>query len=110
MPQPTPSDLHVDSYLTDLSVSWSQKSDQFIADKVFPVVPVAQQSDLYAVYDKGFFYRDEMRVRPLGGRPNKAGYAISNQTYRCEEWALEHAIDDRTRSNADKPLDPDRAA
>jgi len=110
MPQPTPAQMHVDRYLTNLSVAFVQQSRNFVADKVFPVVPVAKQSDLYPVYDRGYFFRDEMRPRPLGGEAAKAGYKVTNQRYYCEEFALAHTIDDRVRANADQPLNPDRAA
>lgn len=110
MPQPTPGDLHIDQYLTNLSVAWAQDQANFVADTVFPTVPVQKQSNKYAIYDKGYFYRDEMAPRPLGGKAARTGYAVSNGTYLCEEHALAHAIDDRTRDNADQPLDPDRAA
>jgi hypothetical protein len=110
MPQPTSADLHVDTFLTNLAVAWAQDQRVFVADKVFPTVSVQKQSDLYAIYQKGYFYRDEMRVRPLGGRPQQAGYGVTNGTYRCVEYALEHKVDDRVRANADQPLDPDRAA
>lgn len=109
MPQPTPSQLHIDTYLTDISVGWAQNQANFIAGKVFPRVPVLKQSDKFALYDKGYFYRDEMKVRPLGGRPNQIGYEVDQGSYFCEEYAIEHKIDDRTRQNADQPLDPDRA-
>lgn len=110
MPNPTPGDLHVDRLLTELSVSWVQDSGAFVANRVFPIVPVKKQSDLYAVYDKGYFYRDEMQERPLGGEAKEAGYGVSTATYRCTEDALAHKVDDRVRANADQPLDPDRAA
>lgn len=110
MPQPTPSQLHIDHYLTDISVAWVQDQANFIASKVFPRVPVQNQSDKYAMYDKGYFYRDEMKPRPLGGRPEQTGYEVTQGDYFCEEFGLEHKIDDRTRANADQPLDPDRAA
>jgi hypothetical protein len=110
MPQPTASQLHVDRYLTDMAIAWAQDSNLFVADKVFPVVPVVKQSDLYAIYEKDYFYRDEMQVRPMGGRPNVAGYEITNGKYFCDEWALEDRIDDRQRANADEPLNPDLAS
>lgn len=110
MPQPTPGDLHIDQYLTNLSVAWAQDQANFVADTVFPTVPVQKQSNKYAIYDKGYFYRDEMRVRPLGQRPGQAGYKVTSGTYLCEERAVEHKVDDRVRANADQPLDPDRAA
>ena len=106
--QPTPGDLHIDQFLTNLSVGWAQDPSKFIAGNVFPIVPVQKQSDKYAIWDKGFFYRDEVAPRPLGGRPNTVGAKVGAGTYLCEEEGLEYAIDDRTRANADAPLDPDR--
>lgn len=105
----TPSDLHIDQYLTNLSVAFAQDEGKFVADKVFPVVPVTKQSDKYNIYPKGHFWRDEVAPRPLGGRPNQAGYDVESGTYLCEEEGLEHKIDDRVRANADQPLNPDRA-
>lgn len=110
MPNPIPGDLHVDRLLTEMSVSWVQDTGNFVANRVFPIVPVAKQSDIYAVYDKGFFYRDEMQERPLGGASKEAGYGISQGTYRCTEDSLAHKVDDRVRANADQPFDPDKAA
>jgi hypothetical protein len=93
-----------------MAVAWSQDQSNFAADKVFPICPVTKESDLYAIYEKGTFYRTgQMRPRPLGGRPAQTGYGITEGNYRCVEWALEHLIDDRTRQNADQPLDPDLA-
>ena len=110
MPQPTPNQLHVERFLTNLAVAWAQKQENFIADKVFPLVPVLKESDLIPIYKKGFFYRDELKVRPLGGRPAQIGYEIEHGRYHANEWSAEHKIDDRVRANADVPLDPDRAA
>ena len=110
MPQPAPGQLHVDTFLTDMAVAWSQQRKNFVADKIFPVVPVLKESDLYAVYEMGYQYRDEMKPRPLGGRPVRVGYEITNNRYACVEWAEEHLIDDRVRQNADQPLNPDLAA
>jgi hypothetical protein len=108
--QPGPADLHVDQYLTNLSVGWAQDPSKFVASKVFPAVPVQKQSDKFVIWDKGFFFRDEVGPRPLGGRPPTAGKAKKDGQYFCEEEGLEDSIDDRTRANADQPLDPDRAS
>lgn len=110
MPQPSAAQLHVDRFLTNMAVAWAQDQANFAADKVFPICPVNKESDLFAIYEKGYFYRNnQMRPRPLGGRPPQTGYEITEGSYRCVEWALEHLIDDRTRVNADQPLDPDLA-
>jgi hypothetical protein len=109
MPDVTPPALHIDTYLTEISVAYAQKQANFIADKVFPTVPVLKESNFYAIYKKGAFFRDELKVRPLGGRPPRAGYEVDKGRYNAEEWGLEHAIDDRVRANADSVFEPDRA-
>lgn len=90
-----------------MAIRYSQDGDVFIADRVFPVIPVLKMSDLYLKFPKGYFMRDEMKERPLGGRPPRAGYEIEKERYSCTEWSLEHAIDDRERENADEPISPD---
>ena len=110
MPQPSAAQLHVDRWLTNMAIAWAQDEANFIAGRVFPTIPVTNESDLYLIYEKGSFYRtNQMRPRPLGGRPPSAGYEVTQGQYRCEEWSLEHKIDDRERSNADQPADPDVA-
>ncbi len=108
--QPQPGDLHVDRWLTNLSVGWAQDDSKFVAPHVFPIVPVQKQSDKFVIWDKGIFFRDEFGPRPLGGRPPQAGTKKTDGSYFCEEEGLEHSVDDRTRANADQPIDPDRNA
>lgn len=105
---PTPGELHIDRYLTDISVAFVQ--DESIFDKVFPVVPVQKQSDKYVIFERGSFWRDQMEERPLGGRADVADWDFSEGTYRCVERALAHKVDDRQRANTDEPLSQDRAA
>lgn len=107
---PVPSELHIDRYLTDLSVAYIQDSMDFVADKVFPVVPVEKQSDQFVVFERGSFWRDQMEERPLGGRADVADWDFTSGTYRCVERALAHKVDDRQRANTDDPLSQDEAA
>lgn len=107
---PVPNELHVDRWLTNLSLAYWQDSRDFISDKVFPVVPVQKQSDKYIIYDRGSFFRDQMKERPLGGRADLADWDKTEGQYLCVERALAHMIDDRQRANTDSPLNPDRAA
>lgn len=44
MPILTPSDVHIDKPLTNLTLAYVQDQSMFIADKVFPVVGVQSQS------------------------------------------------------------------
>jgi hypothetical protein len=110
MPNLTPGDLHVDRYLTNISEMFVQEEDRFVGDRAFPVVPVNKASDLFVQFKKEFFWRDEYKVRPLGGKAEVASYEVTSGSYSVEEYALAHKIDDRVRANADDPIDPDRAA
>lgn len=102
--------LHVDRYLTNFSVMFVQDEANFVAQQASSPVQVVKQTDLYVVYDRGYFWRDEAVPRPLGGRPAQVGYKINSQSYTAVEYALEHVVDDRQRQNADEPIRLDENA
>ncbi len=111
MPNPTASDVHVNAALTNISIAYMQGADHFIADKVFPVVPVSKQSDRYFVYNKGDFFRSEAQVRAPGTSSAGAGYGIDNTpSYFADVYAVHKDIDDQIRANSDAAINPDRDA
>jgi hypothetical protein len=87
-----------------------QRAENFIADKVFPVVPVDKQSDKYFVYDKNDWLRDEAQVRTDGTESVGSGYNIATATYYADVFAIHKDIGDQTRANADAPINVDREA
>jgi len=101
---------HVDRYLTNYSMSWAQDQQNFVGRRASSLIPVTNQSNKYAEWDRGFFWRDEFARRPLGGRPSQISKKVNEGTYSAEEWALEDVIDDRQRANVDAPLDLDEAS
>lgn len=105
---------HVDTYLTNLAVDFYNNSDQFVAGKVFPTIPVDESSGLYLKWDKGSFLRDEMRERPLGERARRIQAKSSSGRYICIEEAVSTTVDDRerpgTNNSTANPLAPDEAA
>jgi hypothetical protein len=110
MPQPTQSQVHVDAILTNISVAYMQRAENFIADKVFPVVPVDKQSDKYFVYTKNDWLRDEAQVRADGTESVGSGYNITTDNYYADVYAIHKDIGDQTRANADAPINVDREA
>ena len=110
MPQPTSSQVHVDAVLTNISVAYLQRAENFIADKVFPVVPVDKQSDKYFTYDKNDWLRDEAQRRADGTESVGSGYNISTAAYYCDVWAIHKDVGDQTRANADAAINVDREA
>jgi hypothetical protein len=110
MAQPTTRQVHVDRPLTAMSVAYMQEQSDFIADQVFPVVPVDKQSDLYYVYDKNDWFRDEAADRAPGTESAGGGYNLSTTPYSCRVVAYHKDIDDQTRDNADDGIDLERDA
>ena len=110
MPQPTSSDVHVDAILTNISVAYIQQQGAFIANRVFPSVPVEKQSDKYFTYTKGDWFRDEAALRAPATESVGSGYSLSTATYSTDVYAFHKDVDDQVRANADNPINPDRDA
>lgn len=108
---PTPGDVHVNTPLTNISIAFLQRATNFVADQVFPNIPVQKQSDRYYTYDRGMFNRDEMKLRAPGTESAGVEYTVDNTpTYFADPYAIHHDIPDQRRSNADAVLAPDREA
>lgn len=110
MAQPTRTQVHVDKPLTNISVAYTQDANAFIADKVFPIVQVAKQSDKYFVFDSTTFMRDDAKKRGNSEESVGSGYGLSTDSYFCDKYALHKDISDDIRINTDSPLDADRNA
>ena len=86
--QPTAADLHVDTLLTMLSIAYMNEADAYIADKLFPIVPVRKQSNLIPEYRKGDFFRDVAQFREPGTESRGTGFrVIKDKTYYAQNFA-----------------------
>lgn len=104
---PTPSDVHVNAPLTQISIAYRQDQSRFVASRVFPTVAVQKQSDRYYTYDRGYFNRDEMAMRAPSTESAGTGYSVDNTpTYFCQEWALHQDVPDQVIANADSVVRP----
>lgn len=111
MPDPTLRSVHYNRPLTNISVAFMQSESRFIARQVFPVVTVPKQSDIYYTYDRGYFNRDEMKVRAPGTASEGSGYQVDTaDPYFCHVYAFHKDVDDQVRANADAPLNLDAEA
>lgn len=108
MPTPTPRDVHIEAPLTQFSIGYS--NGLYIAEQVFPRVPVAKQSDYYFVFDKSSWFRDNVAKRSPGTRAQRADYTVTTGSYVAINYALAKAVPDEVRANADNPLKPDMEA
>lgn len=107
---PASESLHVDRYLTNISVDFVQEESEFVHNTVFPTVSVQKQSDEYVVYDRGDYYHGDLPERPRGGELQTIDWGKTTSTYRCVERGLATTVDDRDRANADEPIDLDERA
>jgi hypothetical protein len=110
MPNPTQSDLHVNAPLTNVSVAYMQDTATFIADKVFPRVPVQKQSDLFWKYSKSDWRRTDVQKRAPGTESAGIGYKVDTDTYYAQVYAVHKDLDDQTRANADSNWSLDKDA
>jgi hypothetical protein len=107
MPQPNVSDVHVAAALTNVAVAYFQSDDAYVADKIFPVVPVQHQTDVYFVWSKADFFRDEAQQRADATESAGTGVNLITQTYNAKVWALHQDIGSQVRANADPAVDID---
>lgn len=110
MPQPSIQSVHVNVPLTNLSVAYIQDHNNFVSTQVFPVVPVDKKSNVYYIYTKNDWFRDEAQLRRDGTESAGSGYGLSTDNYECLTYAFHKDIDDQTRANSDAMLNPDRDA
>jgi hypothetical protein len=103
---PEANQVHVDAALTNVSVAY--RNNEYIADAVAPSVAVRKQSDKYFIYDSE---REALRPtgdsRAPGAEASEVNFSVSTDSYFCEDHALETAIPDEERENADPAIQPD---
>lgn len=100
--------VHIDVLLTNISVGFP--NNDFVGEALFPSVPVAKQSDLYRIYGhEGWGLEPGADYRAPGGEANEIpGLQVSTNPYFAKEHALQIAVTDEERENADAPLSPER--
>lgn len=102
---------HIDRALTNVSVAYIQDETAFIADKVFPIIPVQRQSDLYFIFDKETFFLDDAAERQNGEESAGGEYNVEkSEPYFCRVYAYHKDVTDRDRLNMDNPLNADKDA
>lgn len=110
MPQPTPRDVHIDAALTNVSIAYIQSAAAYVADRVFPNLPVEKQTDKYFTYNRGDWFRDEAAVRPPASESAGSGYRLSTDSYACDIIAFHKDVPQEVEANQDPAIDSGRDA
>lgn len=109
MTQPVGRAVHVDQPLTTISIAYLQDARNFVASRVFPMIPVQKQSDLYFTYDRGFFNRNQARVRAPATEAAVVGFELSTDSYYAKVVAGKKQLPWQILANADSPVQMERA-
>lgn len=110
MPEPTLSDIHVDSALTDFSLAYFQDEAKFVAPSIFPVVYTPVRSGKYFTYDTAELMRSDAKKRAPNTESAVRGYKLSNDSYHCEVYSIAVDVSEQETANADPALDPEQDA
>ena len=104
MPIATLRDATASDLLTSISVAYVQDADGFVASRVFPIVPVDENSGNYWLYNKGDMLRSDAKLRAPGTRAAQKTVGVSTATYLCQQWALDHKIPDEILRSRKSPF------
>jgi hypothetical protein len=100
----TPQQGHVDTALTDVSVMY--RNADFVAEEIFPPLPVEKQSNKYFVYGLDNLRADDDTRRP-GALSNEITWNLSTNPYFADGHGLMSWVPDESRENADAALNLD---
>jgi hypothetical protein len=109
MTQPTARAVHVDQPLTNISIAFLQNASNFVASRVFPNIRVQKQSDVYYRYDRGFFNRNQAKLRGPATEAAIAGFGLDTDSYMAKVVALKTQLAWQVMANADTPVQLERA-
>ncbi len=102
----TANQVHLDTPLTNVSVAFAQGDNGFVADRVFPVVPVSKKSDRYWVFNSADWYRNDNNLNPRAPRTMapEVDFTLSNDSYLCDVYSLAQSFAHETLANEDAGL------
>jgi len=93
--------IHIDTALTSLSIAYLNPS--YIAEVVFPAIPVDKRSDKWFVYGKEHLKVYEARRAPRSVA-QEVDFSLSTSNYSAEERALRQLVTDAEAKLADSPI------
>lgn len=93
---PTGSQVHHDAPLSNLVLEAFAASQDYVAGRLFPIVPVGKESDIYYKIDGSAWLANHDDTRSRGAAPKKIEYKVSSDNYHCANHALreDNALED----------------
>lgn len=108
--QPSKSDLYFDQMLTDMSVAYKQAETEYTARDFFPTIRTKHSSGFYWVWDRGQWFRTDVKPRARGTESVGTGFSRSQAQYAVKEYALHVDIADADIDDQDEGTDIEGAS
>ena len=99
---PSPSTVHIDTPLTNVAIRGFNTGVGEVADLIFPVVPVAKQTDKYYTFTKATFLRIPSTIRDRKSASGRIDWQISSDSYYCRGFGLAAEYPTEDIANADQ--------
>ena len=94
--------------MSRISIGYKNPEVNYIADKVFPIVPVDKQSDYYYLWEKGFWFRNHVERRAPGAIYTEGGLELSAVQYVCAQYGLAYPLPREVVANQDVAVNLER--
>jgi len=101
----TPSQVHLDVPLTNLTIAYAQEMTNFVADKVFGTISVDKQSNKFYKYDREGLRHGDVKLLAPRTEVNRVGMALSNDNYFAEVRGIGMDFDEQELANEDTMLE-----
>jgi hypothetical protein len=101
MPYKMPGDTHVSRELTIVSTALKNQEAQFVADKIFPNIPVDDPTGFYNKMGRRSFLQTRAEKRAPRTETPGTDWTFTRSTYASEVWGLHHDIEDMERAAND---------
>lgn len=96
------------------NISIAFRNEEYIADRVFPILDGADPKAKITIYQKGGWFRDEASIRAAGTRARRGGYKLEDVSFSTKEYAFAKEVTDEDRRfsklKSAPPLQPDQDA
>lgn len=91
--------VHVDQHLTNVALDYQPTG--FIADQIFPVVDVPNETGTYVIFDQANSFRQKDTGMSRGTEANIIDYAVSSAGFFCKKYGLKDGVAIEDQVNAD---------
>lgn len=96
---PTNNQIRHDPLLTSISIAYSNQ--RYVADQMFPLVPVNSQAGIVPKYDQSHWFRDAAVLRAPGTRSRRGGFTVDKtDKYYTPRYSFGFELPDEVRDTA----------